>query len=428
MSGLEIVDMVAFHGVTSKGSLKGKHMSTSLLYHRFGIVGYRYVSQIFEASITTFRIEQPRERLRCPMCRSARVWTQGGVERNFRGLSIGKQPTYISFKVPRVHCQECGANRQVKIAFADAKKHYTRAFERYALGLSRLMTIQDVANHLVVGWDTIKAIQAKHLQRKFGKPKLAKLKQIAIDEINVGKGHRYLTIVLDLLSGAVVFVGDGKGVDALKAFWKRLRRSHAKIKAVATDMSKAYIRAIRENIRRAVHVFDRFHVIKLFNEKLSAFRRHLFHELSAHGQKLLKGIRWLLLKNPENLDATKNEQQRLERALRLNEPLAIAYYMKEDLRQIWMQGKKSAARLFLRDWLARARVSGIGMLEKFADTLEEHQEGILNYYDYPISTGPLEGTNNKIQLMKRLAYGYRDYEFFKLKILGAHETRHALVG
>ena len=403
-------------------------MSTTLLYRRFGVVGYHYVSQLFEPGITTFRIEQPRDRLRCSHCLSDQVWAQGGVERNFRALPIGKAPTFINFTVPRVFCFNCGKTRQVKIAFADPKKHYTHAFAHYALDLSRLMTIQDVADHLVIGWDTIKEIQAKYLQRKFGKPKLRNLKQIAIDEINIGKGHRYLTIVLDLLSGAVVFVGDGKGADALKPFWKRLRRSHAKIEAVATDMSKAYIAAVRQNLKRAVHVFDHFHVIKLYNEKLSAFRRQLFHELTAQGQKLLKGIRWLLLKNQENLDPKKKERQRLERALRLNEPLAIAYYLKEDLRQIWLQETKFKARLFLEDWLARARVSGIRMLTQFADTLEEHQEGILNYYDYPISTGPLEATNNKIQLMKRKAYGYRDHKFFKLKILGAHETRYELVG
>lgn len=403
-------------------------MSTTLLYHRFGIVGYHYVSQKFEPGITTFRIEQPRERLRCSHCRSAEVWAQGGVERSFRALPIGKQPTFISFKVPRVFCFPCGKVRQVKIAFADPKKHYTRAFERYALDLCRHMTIQDVAKHLVIGWDTIKEIQAKHLQRRFGKPKLHKLQQIAIDEINIGKGHRYLTIVLDLLSGAVVFVGDGKGVDALKPFWKRLRRAHAKIAAVATDMSAAYTRAVRENLPRAVHVFDHFHVIKLYNDKLSAFRRQLFHELTAQGQKLLKGIRWLLLKNPENLDPTKQEPQRLERALRLNAPLALAYYLKEDLRQIWLQPTKAQARRFLEEWLACARASGLRMLEKFADTLQAHQQGILNYYDYPISTGPLEGTNTKIKLLNRQAYGYRDHAFFKLKILGAHETKYALVG
>ena len=196
--------------------------------------------------------------------------------------------------------------------FADPKKHYTRSFEHYALELGRLMTIQDVADHLLIGWDTIKEIQSKNLRRRFGKPKLHKLKQIAIDEINIGKGHRYLTIVLDLLTGAIVFVGDGKGVDSLKPFWKRLRRAHAKIEAVATDMSAAYIRAVRDNLQRAVHVFDHFHVIKLYNDKLSAFRRQLFHDLTAQGQKLLKGTRWLLLKNPENLDPKKKERQRLE--------------------------------------------------------------------------------------------------------------------
>ncbi len=147
-----------------------------------------------------------------PRAGSAAVWGQGGVERAaLRSLPIGKQPTILELKVPRVYC--CGdraATRQVKINFAAPKTHYTRSFERYALELSRLMTIQDVADHLVIGWDTIKEIQAKYLQHKFGKPKLHKLKQIAIDEINIGKGHRYLTVVLNLLSGAVVFVGEGK--------------------------------------------------------------------------------------------------------------------------------------------------------------------------------------------------------------------------
>jgi transposase len=403
-------------------------MSTTLLYHRFGIGGYHYVRQQFEAGATFFRVEQPRDRLRCSACGSDHVWAQGGVERCFRTLPIGAQPTFVQLKVPRVYCWDCQKTRQVKINFADPKKHYTHSFERYALDLSRHMTIKDVAEHLVVSWDVIKEIQAKQLQRRFGKPKLHKLKQIAIDEINIGKGHRYLTVVLNLLSGVVVFVGDGKGAEALEPFWKRLRRSHAKIEAVATDMSPAYIRAVRDNLRGAVHVFDHFHVIKLYNEKLSAFRRQLFRELTAAGQKLLKGIRWLLLKNPENLDPTRREPQRLERALRLNEPLAVVYLLKEDLRQIWRQPTKEAARRALHTWLADARASGIRMLETFANTLDGHQEGILNYYHYPISTGPLEGTNNKIQLMKRRAYGYRDHEFLKLKILGIHQTRYALIG
>jgi transposase len=404
-------------------------MSTSLLYHAFGLAGYRYVRQEFKEGRVIFHIEQPRERLRCPHCRSDHVWAQGHVPRTFRAVPIGSKPVLIHFPVPRVYCFPCGQTRQVRIPFAEPKKHYTRAFERYALELSQHMTIQDVAVHLNVGWDTIKEIQARSLQRRFGKPKLRKLKQLAIDEIAIGKGHHYLTVVLDLLSGAVVFVGDGKGADALEPFWRRLRRARAKIRAVATDMSKAYIRAVREHLPDAVHVFDHFHVVKLCNEKLTALRRQLYYQLSSEGErKILKGTRWLLLKNPENLDATRNEQQRLEEALRLNAPLATAYYLKEDLRQIWSQANKRTARKVLRDWLARARASGIRVMEQLADTLEEHQEGILAYYDCPISTGPLEGTNTKIQAMKRQAYGFRDREFYKLKILGVHETKYALVG
>jgi transposase len=404
-------------------------MSTSLLYHAFGLVGYHYVNQTFKGGQVAFRIEQPRKHHRCPACGSADVWDQGGVEREFHAVPIGSKPVVLKLKVPRVMCFDCETVRQVKLGFADPKKRYTRAFERYALDLSRHMTIQDVAEHLKVGWDMVKGIQAHSLQRRFGKPNLHKLKKIAIDEIAISKGHRYLTVVLDLNSGAVVFVGDGKGVDSLKPFWQRLRRARAKIVAVATDMSKAYIRAVRDNLRTAVHVFDHFHVIKLFNEKLTAFRRELYRQLTSEAErKILKGTRWLLLKNQENLDPERNERERLDEALQLNLPLATAYYLKEDLRQIWMQANLRAARKILRDWLARARASGISMLVKFAATMEEYQEGILAYYKYPISTGPLEGTNNKIKTMKRQAYGFRDHEFFKLKILGLHETKHALVG
>ena len=404
-------------------------MSTSLLYHAFGLRGYRYVSQTFRGGKVNFRIDQPREHLRCSHCGEADVWAQGSVDRTFRTVPIGSKPVLIQFKVPRLWCPACDRTRQAKLGFADPKKRYTRSFERYALDLSRHMTIQDVAQHLQVSWDTIKDIQALSLKRRFGRPKLHKLRQIAIDEIAIGKGHRYLTVVLNLLSGAVVFVGQGKGAEALVPFWRRLRRARAKIKAVASDMSSAYIRAIRDNLPSVVHVFDHFHVIKLFNDKLSAFRRELYHQAqSDHQRRILKGTRWLLLKNPENLDAERDEHERLQQALRLNAPLATAYYLKEDLRQIWSQPNKRTARRVLQDWLARARASGIRMLRQFADTLEEHAKGVLAYYDYPISTGPLEGTNTKIQAMKRQAYGFRDHEFFKLKILGIHETKHALVG
>lgn len=404
-------------------------MSTSLLYRAFGIRGYEQRSIDFFEGRVCFNIEQPRKNYRCPDCGSAAVHAQGHKDRFLKTVPIGLRPTFILVKVPRVICFHCERTRQVKVPFADPRRTYTHAFERYALELSKFTTIQDTARHLDVSWDVIKDIQKRNLQRRFAKPPLRKLKEIAIDEVAVGKGHRYFTLVLDLRSGAVVYVGDGKGVAALTAFWRRLRAARAKVRAVATDMGKAYIRAVRENLPRAVHVFDHFHVVKLFNDKLSALRRELYRELSDDGQRrLLKGTRWLLLKNPENLDPHRNERQRLEDALRLNTPLTIAYYLKEDLRQIWQQRNKATARRVLNDWIARARAADVRMLEQFAATLVEHRQGILAYYDYPISTGPLEGTNTKIQAMKRQAYGFRDHDFFKLKILALHQAKYALVG
>ena len=404
-------------------------MSTSLLYHAFGIRGYDYLSTAYEDGHVRFTIRQRPHTRRCPTCGSGDVAPRGHQQRTFKAVPIGGKPVAITLAIPRVACPACDVIRQVPLAFADPRRSYTRAFERYALELSRLMTIQDVARHLQAGWDTIKGMQKRDLQHRYRKPRLSKLKQLAIDEIAIGKGHRYLTVVLNLESGAVLFVGDGKGADALGPFWKRLRASRAKVAAVATDMSPAYIEAVREHLGEAVHVFDHFHVIKLLGEKRSDFRRELHREATDKLHKAVrKGTRWLLLKNPENLGPKRQERQRLEEALKLNQPLATVYYLKEDLRQIWEQPDKATAARVLDDWNRRAEASCIKVLQKFAATLSMHRTGILAYYDYRISTGPLEGTNNKIRTMQRQAYGFRDQEFFKLKILALHEAKYALVG
>ena len=404
-------------------------MSTSLLYHRFGIRGYQYTRTDYLDGQTVFTIHQEPETCRCSACGSPQVQMRGRVERRFRTVPIGKHPTFVVLPIPRVECQACGVVRQVKIPFADPRRSYTFAFVHYALDLGRRMTIRDVAKHLGVNWDVIKDIQKRYLSRRFAKVRLKHLRQLAIDEISIAKGHRYLTIVMDLESGAVVFVGDGKGAKALKPFWKRLRGSGAKIEAVAMDMSKAYREAVSTHLREAKIVFDRFHVVKLFNEKLSQLRRDLQREATEMLHKqVLKGTRWLLLKNPENLDEKRDEKRRLEEALAINKSLAVAYYMKEDLRQIWEQPGKRFATAFLNDWIKRAEVSGIRMLQQMAKTLATHRSGILAYYDVRITSGPMEGTNNKIKTMKRQAYGFRDREFLKLKILAIHETRYELVG
>jgi transposase len=404
-------------------------MSTSLLYHAFGIRGYDHVRTDYQGGATIFTIRQDPDDCRCSACGSREVTSRGHAERQFAALPIGSRKTTVVLPIPRVECRACGAVRQVKVPFADPRRSSTKSFERYVLELSRRMTIRDVAHHLDVGWDPVKDIQERDLSRRHAKPKLKHLRAIAIDEIAVASGHRYLAVVMDLESGAVVFVGDGKGAGALKPSWKRLRPSGARIEAVAMDMSAAYRSAVSIHLPKAVIVFDHFHVVELFNEKLSDLRRALYREATeVQHEEVLKGTRWLLLKDAEDLDPEKDEKVRLKEALKLNEPLAAAYYMKEDLRRFWEQPGKRFATTFLDGWIRRAEGSGIKILQQMARTLAAHRSGLLAYYDVMISSGPMEGTNNKIETMKRQAYGLRDLEFFKLKFLAIHESEYALVG
>lgn len=404
-------------------------MSTSLLYHGFGIRGYVYVNTHYEQGRVIFTVRATEQELRCSACGSLRVVRRGTYPRRYRSLPIGRHPVQIRLDVPRVDCMDCGAVRQIRVGFAEFRRSYTKAFERHVLELSRHMTMQAVARHLQIGWDAVKDIQKRYLGRKFARIALKHLRQIAIDEIAVGRGHRYVTVVLDLQTGAVVFVGDGKGGDALKPFWKRLKAARARVEAVAMDMSPAFISAVLEHLPDAEIVFDHFHVIKLYNDKLSDLRRDLYRETTEKLHKdVLKGTRWLLLKNPENLQDALQETRRLNQALRLNQPLATAYYMKEDLRRIWEQPDKASAKRILDSWVTRAQSSGITMLIKFSALIAGYRRQILAYYDYRISTGPLEGTNTKIRVMQRQAYGFRDAHFFKLKIYALHETRLELIG
>lgn len=404
-------------------------MSSQWLYQVFRVAGYSLTKTEVEEHRVLLHVQPQEHRVRCSACRSRNVIRRGEATRWFRNLPVGSDCTWVIATLPRVECRDCHLVRQIDHGLAEPKRTYTRAFERYVLELSRCTTIKYVAEHLGVSWDIVKDIQKRNLRKHYARPKLKNVRQIAIDEICIGRGYRFLTLVLDLATGAILFVGEGKKAESLQPFWRRLKASRAKVQAVAIDMSKAYISAVKHNLPQATLVFDRFHVVKLMNEKLTQLRRELHREaVDKLHKNVLKGTRWLLLKTPENLDPAKGEPQRLREALRLNESLATAYYLKEDLRQIWEQLGKFPARMKLLDWYHQAMGSGIRVLQDFARMLLVHQHGILAWYDYPISTGPLEGTNNKIKTMQRQHYGLRDREFFTLKLFQLHETKYALVG
>lgn len=232
--------------------------------------------------------------------------------------------------------------------------------------------------------------------------------------------------MIDLDTGRILWVAKGRGKDALRKFWRRLRLAKARVEAVACDMSAAYWSAILENLPGAAIVFDHFHIIKLANEKIDDLRRTLQREAEVLGYQTLKGSRYLLLTGSENLTGDKRE--RLAEALRFNEPLSTAYYLKEELRLLWSRRTRDSMRRFLERWIARASGSGIRQMESLARTLRAHAAGILNYFDHPISSGKLEGINNKVGAMTRAAYGYRDPDFLYLKLYSLHESSLRLTG
>ena len=403
-------------------------MSTTLLYHAWGIYNCDYYSTSYQQGVTCFKIKVRDRLVCCSHCKSRKVIHKGTISRKLKTLPIGSKPVFIELDIPRVYCSYCKVVRQIKLPFARAHSRATKALERYVIELSRMMTIKDIAHLLQTSWDFIKNIIKQHLKKRYDKPKLRKLKYIAIDEIYLGKQQGYMTLVLDLQTGAVVFTALGRKGEVLDPFWKRLKRFKTSIQAVATDMGPAYIKAVQDNLPDATLVFDHFHIIKLFNEKLTKLRRDLHTQVeSVEQKKVFKGTRWLLLKRADHLNEETDEKKRLEEALKLNAPLATAYYLKEDLGLLWKQGSKKEAEKYLEGWIKRAEASGVNMLKTFAKKLATWRSCVLAYYDTGgLSTGPLEGINNKVKTMKRMAYGYRDMEFFQLKIKALHESRYAL--
>jgi len=310
--------------------------------------------------------------------------------------------------------------------FAPAYAHYTNSLARFVCTLSRWMTLNEVAAVTHLSWDTVKQIVKSDLARRYSHIPLKHVRYLAVDEFHVGRKGKFMTVVLDLESGQILHVAKGRGAAALQKFFRRLRLARAKVQAVACDMSAAYWSAILKGLPKAKVVFDHFHIIKLANEKIDDLRRALQREAEMLDRRYLKGTRYLLMMGAENVPDHKRAA--LQEALRFNEPLSMAYYLKEELREMWQQTSYAAAKRWLFAWCEQAVESGITQMISLAKTMRVHASGILNYFRFPISTGPLEGINNKIKTLKRKAYGYRDQTFFILKLYSLHESKFVFTG
>ena len=400
-------------------------MNSSFLYHAWGLYALECNREEYKGSTIILHVQHKSRQVACPKCGCRHLVKNGYRIRDFVGLPIGMKKVIIRMKVQRYKCgnKDCDYDQQENIPFATGSRSYTHRFAKYVVDLLRGMTLQDVANHLQVSWDTVKEIHSTYLTRHYSPPSLKGVKNIGIDEFAVKKGHVYKTIVVDLDTGRILYVGDGKGVESLTRFWKKVKRKGVKIEHVATDLSAAFIASVLENCPDAIHVFDHFHVVKLMNEHLDNIRRKLYAmEKDVNKRNVLKGTRYLLLGNGKDIFDNKHKT-RLDNALAMNEPLSKAYYLKEQLREIWQQTTKADGEAVLDDWVRQAKESKIPQLLKMANTVQAFRRGILAWYDCHISTGKVEGINNKIKVMKRNAYGFRDERYFTLRLYALHDCR-----
>jgi transposase len=276
------------------------------------------------------------------------------------------------------------------------------------------MTVKDVARHVNLDWKTVKNIDKAFLEEEFGETDYRGLKILAIDEISRGRHHDYLTVILDYLTGRIVWIGEGRKESTLDAFFKSMPEGVSDgIKAVAMDMWDPFIAAVRKWCPNAKIVFDFFHVVQAFNKVIDKVRNQEYQKATQEARKVIKGSKYLLLKNKENLKS--NEKPHLRELLKINYNLSTAYILKDALKVIWSYKYTRCAEKALENWCELARESNIPSIIKFAGRLEHYREGILSHCRYPIHTGKLEGVNNKLKVIKRDAYGFLDTRYFILK-------------
>jgi transposase len=399
-------------------------MPQTLLYLGFGIHGYDYLKSEYKAGQVFFHLQGSRKR--CAHCCSLGVIQKGVKVRVIRTVPIGRKAVFLVIRMRRFWCEECGRTRYERLRIADSKRHYTHVLETYVMDLCMRMTVRDVSQHTGLHWATVKAIDRKRLRRNLPRDKdLRELRYLGIDEVSVRRGHRYLTTVVDLEQGRVVYVGEGRRTDSLEPFIRRLKRLRIELRAVALDMWKPYARAIRRQYRHLPLVYDVFHILADYSRTLNEIRVDEYTKLKGTLSQVIKGARYLLLRGQEKLSLP--AQQKLRQLLQLNQPLSIAYVLKEDLRRLWTLPSLEEALTFLGDWIRKALSSGVSLLRRFAKKLWRHAQGILNYFLFPISTAKVEGINNQIKVIKRRAFGYRDLNYFKLKIYNLHTTRYPFV-
>jgi transposase len=340
--------------------------------------------------------------------------------RIIRELPMQGKPVWLKVPLRRLKCGACGT-RAEGVSWLGRHARVTRALADFVGAWCEKLPVAHVCKLSGLHWGTVRQIERARLERQLAALPPARPTRLVMDEFALFKGHRYATVVLDADSRQVLWVGEGRSREAIRPFFEWLGPDRcAQIVAVAMDMNTAFDLEVQLHCPNARVIYDLFHVIaKYGREVIDRVRvdeaNRLRHERPQ--RQVVKRARWLLLRNPENVPP--EQQTTLRELLTANQALLTVYLMKTGLKELWRPTDVWQWRRAWRTWLAMARHSGIEPLTKFAAKLKPYWRGIVARMCWQLHTGQLEGINNRIKVMKRMAYGYRDSTFFFLKIKAA---------
>jgi transposase len=349
-------------------------------------------------------------RFACPACGAAGCPVHDTKPQRWRHLDFFQHKAFIEAKVPRVRCDACGCVRMVDVPWARKNSGFTLLMESLIMELVKHMPVLPLARLIGVSDGAIWRVLAFHVERAIASIDLSKVKEIGVDETSARRGHEYISMFYDLIGRRLVHVAEGKDASVIADFAQELAQRGVKaeqIREVSCDMSPAMIKGIAENLPEARITFDKFHVFKLLSDAIDKVRRQEMRK-----DKTLKGSRYSLLKNPENLTAKQREV--LAEVQQRNAALAEAYRLKETFRDVYRQPSKADARGMLKAWVTSAYGSGIAAMRTVADTIRKQWDGILRWYDTQITNAIMEGLNSLLQAAKRKARGYRTMQNLRL--------------
>jgi transposase len=318
-----------------------------------------------------------------------------------------------------VLCRCCGLVKRERLAFLADNPFYTKRFAWFVGRRCRISTIKDVAEELNLDWQTVKELDKQYMRAQLAKAGTPGPKAIGIDEISIRKGHTYRIVVSDLIRRRPIWFGGADRSQASMALfydWLGQRNTRG-IRLAVMDMWKPFRNATAQHAPQAAILFDKFHIMSHLGDALDKVRKAEYARLSGKDRRFIKGQKYTLLSNRENL--TLEGKKSLKLLLAANKRLNTAYVLKESFGQLWDYRSEVWARRFFENWRASLKWQRLKPYEKFAQMIDRHWDGIAAYCkpENKVSLGFVEGLNNKIRVIQRRAYGLRDEEYLRLKIL-----------